>query len=180
MFEKEIISAVYEAAAGRLTKEEIAAALETPKESRLGDLALPCFKFSRSLRKAPPAIAGEIAAAIKLPECVERTELAGGYLNFFFDRVKAAAGLRGLDGWTGESTRGEREGEGKTICLDYSSVNIAKPFHIGHLSTTVIGAALYRIFKYLGYNAVGINHLGDWGTQFGKLIVAVKKWSSLE
>ena len=179
MFEKEIISAVYEAAAGRLTKEEIAAALETPKESRLGDLALPCFKFSRSLRKAPPAIAGEIAAAIKLPECVERTELAGGYLNFFFDRVKAAAGLRELDGWTGESTRGEREGEGKTICLDYSSVNIAKPFHIGHLSTTVIGAALYRIFKYLGYNAVGINHLGDWGTQFGKLIVAVKKWSSL-
>ena len=180
MFEKEIISAVYEAAAGRLTKEEIAAALETPKESRLGDLALPCFKFSRSLRKAPPAIAGEIAAAIKLPECVERTELAGGYLNFFFDRVEAAAGLRELDGWTGESTRGEREGEGKTICLDYSSVNIAKPFHIGHLSTTVIGAALYRIFKYLGYNAVGINHLGDWGTQFGKLIVAVKKWSSLE
>ena len=130
MFEKEIISAVYEAAAGLLTKEEIAAALETPKESRLGDLALPCFKFSRSLRKAPPAIAGEIAAAIKLPECVERTELAGGYLNFFFDRVKAAAGLRGLDGWTGESTRGEREGEGKTICLDYSSVNIAKPINV--------------------------------------------------
>lgn len=180
MFEKVITAAIAAAAGGALSAEEISAALEIPKESRLGDVALPCFKFARTLRKAPPAIAAELAAALVAPPCVERTELAGGYLNFFFDRRYTAELLRELDGWTGESTRGEREGEGKTVCLDYSSVNIAKPFHIGHLSTTVIGAALYRIFKYLGYNAVGINHLGDWGTQFGKLIVAVRNWSSLD
>lgn len=180
MFEKEIAKAIAAAAGGALTEEEISAALEIPKESKLGDMALPCFKFARVLRKAPPVIAQDIASALVVPECVERTELAGGYLNFFFDRKYVAEGICALDGWTGESTRGEREGEGKTVCLDYSSVNIAKPFHIGHLSTTVIGAALYRIFKYLGYNAVGINHLGDWGTQFGKLIVAVRNWSSLE
>ena len=180
MFEKEITAAIAAAAGGALAEEEISAALEIPKESKLGDIALPCFKFARTLRKAPAAIAQDIADALVVPECVGRTEIAGGYLNFFFDREYTARGLSALDGWTGESTRGEREGEGRTVCLDYSSVNIAKPFHIGHLSTTVIGAALYRIFKYLGYNAVGINHLGDWGTQFGKLIVAVRKWSSLE
>ncbi len=180
MFEKEITAAIAAAAGGALAEEEISAALEIPKESKLGDIALPCFKFARTLRKAPAAIAQDIADALVVPECVGRTEIAGGYLNFFFDREYTARSLSALDGWTGESTRGEREGEGRTVCLDYSSVNIAKPFHIGHLSTTVIGAALYRIFKYLGYNAVGINHLGDWGTQFGKLIVAVRKWSSLE
>ena len=180
MFEKEITAAIAAAAGGALAEEEISAALEIPKESKLGDIALPCFKFARTLRKAPAAIAQDIADALVVPECVGRTETAGGYLNFFFDREYTARSLSALDGWTGESTRGEREGEGRTVCLDYSSVNIAKPFHIGHLSTTVIGAALYRIFKYLGYNAVGINHLGDWGTQFGKLIVAVRKWSSLE
>ena len=180
MFEKEITAAIAAAAGGALAEEEISAALEIPKESKLGDIALPCFKFARTLRKAPAAIAQDIADALVVPECVGRTETAGGYLNFFFDREYTARGLSALDGWTGENTRGEREGEGRTVCLDYSSVNIAKPFHIGHLSTTVIGAALYRIFKYLGYNAVGINHLGDWGTQFGKLIVAVRKWSSLE
>ena len=180
MFEKEIAEVVAAASAGALSAQEAESALEIPKESKMGDLALPCFKFARTLRKAPPAIAAELSAALELPDFVAKAETAGGYLNFFFDREAVARKLTEIDAWSGESTRCEREGEGKTVCIDYSSVNIAKPFHIGHLSTTVIGGALYRIFDYLGYKAVGINHLGDWGTQFGKLIVAVKKWSSLD
>ena len=180
MFEKELAAAIAKASAGVLTEEEVQNALEVPKESKMGDLALPCFKFARTLRKAPPAIAQELGANLELPDFVEKAEVAGGYLNVFFAREAVARKLLDLADWTGEGTRGEKEGEGKTVCIDYSSVNIAKPFHIGHLSTTVIGGALYRIFKYLGYNAVGINHLGDWGTQFGKLIVAVRNWSSLD
>ena len=180
MFEKELAAEIAKASAGVLTEEEVQNALEVPKESKMGDLALPCFKFARTLRKAPPAIAQELGANLELPDFVEKAEVAGGYLNVFFAREAVARKLLDLADWTGEGTRGEKEGEGKTVCIDYSSVNIAKPFHIGHLSTTVIGGALYRIFKYLGYNAVGINHLGDWGTQFGKLIVAVRNWSSLD
>lgn len=180
MFEKEVAKCVASASSGALAEGDVLAALEIPKESKLGDLALPCFKFARTMRKAPPQIAAELYAGLELPAVIERAEVAGGYLNFFFSREEVAKKLTELASWTGESTRGEREGEGKTVCIDYSSVNIAKPFHIGHLSTTVIGAALYRIFRYLGYNTVGINHLGDWGTQFGKLIVAVRKWSSLD
>ncbi len=180
MFEKEIAKLVFETAKGSLSEEEIINALETPKESKLGDLALPCFKFGRTLKKAPPVIATEIAENLGKAQFIEKTEVAGGYLNFFFDRAYVARIIVDIDKWDGSETRESKDGEGKTICIDYSSVNIAKPFHIGHLSTTVIGAALYRIFKYLGYHVVGINHLGDWGTQFGKLIVAVRKWSSLD
>ena len=180
MFEREIAESVAAASAGALTPEEVQAALEIPKDAKLGDLALPCFKFARTMRKAPPVIAKELAEALTAPDVVGRTEIAGGYLNFFFSPdalVKRLAAGAERD-WS--VTAGEKEGEGRTVCIDFSSVNIAKPFHIGHLSTTVIGAALYRIFAYLGYKPVGINHLGDWGTQFGKLIVAVKKWSDIE
>ena len=180
MFEREIAESVAAASAGALTPEEVQAALEIPKDAKLGDLALPCFKFARTMRKAPPVIAKELAEGLTAPDIVGRTEIAGGYLNFFFSPdalvERLAAGAE--RDWS--VTAGEKEGEGRTVCIDFSSVNIAKPFHIGHLSTTVIGAALYRIFAYLGYKPVGINHLGDWGTQFGKLIVAVKKWSDIE
>lgn len=180
MFEKEIAASIAAASAGAVTAAEAEEALEVPKDKKMGDLALPCFKFARTLKKAPPVIAKELADALSLPDVVERAETAGGYLNFYFSSRAICERLATLADRKWDSTCEEREGEGKTICIDYSSVNIAKPFHIGHLSTTVIGAALYRIFSYLGYRVVGINHLGDWGTQFGKLIVAVKKWSSLE
>lgn len=162
-----------------LGEQDVIDALEKPKESKLGDICLPCFKFARTLRMAPPAIAAKLQPYADALDFVEKAEIVGGYLNIFFNRsvmarkIKEAVSL-GAD--VGKSD----EGKGKTICIDYSSVNIAKPFHIGHLSTTVIGGALYRIFEHLGYKVVGINHLGDWGTQFGKLIVATRKWSSLE
>lgn len=175
MFEKELAKLL---AQGELSEDEIAQALEVPKESRLGDLSLPCFKFSRTLKKAPALIAASLAQYADKADFIERTEVVGGYLNFFFDRATAAK--KTLPFATAKSVGESDEGRGKTICIDFSSVNIAKPFHIGHLSTTVIGGALYRIFKHLGYDVVGINHLGDWGTQFGKLIVATRLWSSLD
>ena len=180
MFEKEIAKSIALASGGSITEEEAAAALEIPKDKSMGDLALPCFKFARTLKKAPPAIAAELASALVLPDIAESAEAAGGYLNIRFSPVAVCERLKDLAKRDLSSAADRSEGEGKTVCIDFSSVNIAKPFHIGHLSTTVIGAALYRIFTWLGYKAVGINHLGDWGTQFGKLIVAVRRWSSLE
>jgi arginyl-tRNA synthetase len=159
-----------------LKAEEIAALLEIPPEEDMGDYALPCFKMAKIMRKAPGVIAQELAQAMEKPEFISEIKSAGGYLNFFLNRgyytkdvVKAA--LAAGDGYGGGDI-----GAGKTVCIDYSSINIAKPFHIGHLLTTVIGHSLYRIYSFLGYRCVGINHLGDWGTQFGKLIAAYKHW----
>lgn len=175
MFEKELSNAL---AVDGLTSQDVENALETPKEAKLGDICLPCFKFARTMHIAPPAIAQKLLPRVESLPFVEKVEVVGGYLNVFFDRNTVAQ--MALASANDDKVGSSDEGAGKTICIDYSSVNIAKPFHIGHLSTTVIGGALYRIFEHLGYNVVGINHLGDWGTQFGKLIVATNKWSSLE
>jgi arginyl-tRNA synthetase len=157
--------------------EEIAGYLEVPPEKEMGDYAFPCFKLSKTLRKSPPQIASALAAAIDAPEvCQART--VGGYLNFYFKRdqfaKKTVEKILAADGRFGTS----QIGSGKTVCIDYSSINIAKRFHIGHLSTTMLGHSLKRIYDYLGYTTVGINHLGDWGTQFGKLISAYQHWGN--
>ena len=175
MFEKELAKAL---AVEGLSEQDVENALETPKDTSLGDVCLPCFKFARTMRLAPPMIANKLLPYVQSLDFVQKVEVVGGYLNVFFDRDTVAK--MALSVAKDENVGASDEGAGKTICIDYSSVNIAKPFHIGHLSTTVIGGALYRIFEHLGYNVVGINHLGDWGTQFGKLIVATQKWSSLE
>ena len=158
-----------------LDKSEILNALAPTQDEKNGDLCLPCFKFAAKLRLAPPVIAAKLKESLTPDPLVEKTEVAGGYLNFYFNReiiVKNA-----LSAFTDNDFKlPPLEKNGKTVCLDYSSINIAKPFHIGHLLTTAIGGSLYRMYKFCGYNAVGINHLGDWGTQFGKLIVAYKKW----
>ena len=154
--------------------------IELPPNPEMGDYAFPCFTLAKSLRKAPPLIANDIAAALGKIDGVERIETKGAYINFFTDKdiliknTVESAIKDGLD--YGRSDMGG----GRNVCLDYSSINIAKPFHIGHLSTTVIGNSLSRIYKHLGYNAISINHLGDWGTQFGKLIVAYKLWGDRE
>ena len=175
MFEKELAKAL---AVEGLSEQDVENALETPKDTSLGDVCLPCFKFARTMRLAPPMIANKLLPYVQSLDFVQKVEVVGGYLNVFFDRDTVAK--MALSVAKDENVGASDEGAGKTICIDYSSVNIAKPFHIGHLSTTVIGGALYRIFEHLGYNVVGINHLGDWGTQFGKLIVATQKWASLE
>lgn len=141
-----------------------------------GDFALPCFKYARELRKSPQAIAQDFA--VRLPECgfIERTEVAGGYLNFYLDRAGRVRDVLTEREGKAELAALRDSNAGKTVCIDYSSINIAKPFHIGHLMSTAIGGSLYRIYKYLGWKPVGINHLGDWGTQFGKLLAAYEKW----
>ena len=161
-----------------ISEQEILSLLTTPKDLGYADVALPCFRFAKALRKSPADIANALAAEISasLPDFLLSCTALNGYLNFKFARDDMARStlLKVLE--QGNNYGKSDLGTGKTICIDYSSVNIAKPFHIGHLSSTVIGGALARIFKALGYNVVGINHLGDWGTQFGKMIVAYKKW----
>ena len=163
-----------------LSEEDIYAAIALPPNSEMGDYALPCFKFAKVLRKSPALIAQDIAANYPADEVIERAEAVNGYVNFTVN--KSALARETIDEVLakGERYGASGEGAGKTICIDYSSVNIAKPFHIGHLSTTAIGGALYKIFNFLGYKAVGINHLGDYGTQFGKLICAYKRWGNRE
>lgn len=159
-----------------LSSSDISAMLETPPDPKMGDAALPCFKLAKPLRKAPPKIAAEIAEKISVPDGIERTEIKGGYLNFFFDRAVFSKETLTKVEAEGAKYGSSDMGKDRVVCMDYSSINIAKPFHIGHLSTTAIGNSLYRIYNFLGFKSVGINHLGDWGTQFGKLIVAYKLW----
>ncbi|MDP2891979.1 MAG: arginine--tRNA ligase [Bacillota bacterium] len=160
--------------------EDIAAMMEKPPNREMGDYALPCFKLASRLKKAPPLISKELTEKVIPPGFVSRMEAAGGYLNFFIDKSLFAKNTLERVMREGQAYGGSEEGRGKTICIDYSSINIAKPFHIGHLSTTVIGNALYKLYSHLGYRCIGINHLGDWGTQFGKLIVAFKRWGDRE
>ena len=158
-----------------LSREEISAALEIPPDTAMGDYAFPCFKLSKALRKSPMMISDALAAAISA-DYLSKVESVKGYLNFFIDRATFAEKVIGAALDQGDAYGSDRSGEGKTVVLDYSSINIAKRFHIGHLSTTMIGNSLYRLHKFFGYTAVGVNHLGDWGTQFGKMIAAYKRW----
>ena len=149
-----------------------------PKDSKNGDYAFPCFRLAKELKKAPPMIANEIKEKIKIDEeLIEKVEVAGGYLNFYIKKDKLANEVLKEIQETKEYGKMDI-GNGKNVVIDYSAPNIAKPFHIGHLRSTVIGAALYKIYKYLGYNVIGINHLGDYGTQFGKLIEGYKLWGN--
>ena len=159
-------------AATGMDAAELLSYIEIPPDSSMGDYAFPCFRLAKAMRKAPAAIAAELKDKLALPAGITRAEVAGGYLNFFEDRAGAAAAtiMRVLN--EGENYGHSSEGHGKNVCVEFSSINIAKPFHIGHLPSTAIGNSLNRIYKALGYNTIAINHLGDWGTQFGKMIVA--------
>ncbi len=159
---------------------EIYSLIVTPPNSEMGDFALPCFKFSKVLRKSPVAVAEELKAAYATDGVISGVSAVNGYLNFSVNKAGLANGVLKEILAKGENYGKSEEGKGKIVCVEYSSVNVAKPFHIGHLSTTVIGGALYKLYKYLGYEVVGINHLGDYGTQFGKLISAYKHWGNKE
>ena len=157
-------------------KQEIYAAIALPPNSEMGDYALPCFKFAKIFRKSPVAIAEELKSGFVTDGVISEVSAVNGYLNFKVNKTGLSESVLSEILSKGKNYGESETGAGKTVCIDYSSVNIAKPFHIGHLSTTVIGGALYKIYKFLGYNVVGINHLGDYGTQFGKLISAYKRW----
>ncbi len=169
-----------------MTEEELYELIALPPNTEMGDYALPCFKLAKLLRKSPVMIAEELKNSIMSDGVIMSDKVLGevsavnGYLNFKINKTGFVRATLDRILSEQENFGASNEGEGKTICLDYSSINIAKPFHIGHLSTTVLGGALYRIFNFLGYKAVGINHLGDYGTQFGKLISAYKRWGDKE
>ncbi len=153
--------------------------IEIPKYANNGDFAFPCFRLAKELKKSPIAIAEEIKQNIKLDNnLIEKMDVVGGYLNFYTNKENFAKEVLEEVNAKQENYGSSKIGENKNIVIDYSSPNIAKPFHIGHLRSTVIGGALYNIYKFLGYNTIGINHLGDWGTQFGKLIEGYKRWGS--
>lgn len=154
--------------------------LEKPKDESMGDIAFPCFTLSKTMRKAPNMIASELAEKIGADGVIEKVCQAGGYLNFFLSRKGFAKHLIEEIDSSGENYGRTGEGEGKTVIVEFSSPNIAKPFHIGHLFSTAVGNSLSKIYAFLGYKVERINHLGDWGTQFGKLICAYKKWGSEE
>lgn len=164
----------------KIEGSEVYSLIVTPPDTSLGDYAIPCFKFAKTMRKSPAIIAEELAANFKTDEVITKVIAVNGYLNFTVNRAAFTKSVVGEILLKGEEYGASDIGAGKTVCIDYSSINIAKPFHIGHLSTTVIGGALYRIYNFLGYKAVGINHLGDYGTQFGKLIYAYKTWGNKE
>ena len=155
---------------------EITSYIEIPPNTDMGDYAFPCFKLAKELKKAPPLIANEIKEKLELGENIEKVEIIGGYLNFYINKLALTKNVLVEIDKARNNYGSNNTGNGKTILVEYSSPNIAKPFHIGHLRNTVIGAALYNIYKYLGYNTIGINHLGDYGTQFGKMIEGYKRW----
>ena len=159
-------------------ENEIYSSIALPPNSEMGDFALPCFKFAKVLRKSPAVIAEELKSAYVTDEVISEVSALNGYLNFKVNKVGLASSVIAEVLKKGDGFGASDFGAGKTVCIDYSSVNIAKPFHIGHLSTTVLGSALYKLYKFLGYEVVGINHLGDYGTQFGKLICAYKRWGN--
>ena len=157
--------------------ETIEEFLEVPSNKEMGDYSLPCFKLAKEMKKAPQMIANEIKEKIQISEkIVSKIEVVNGYLNFYINTLTMAKTVLEELNKKKEKYGSSKVGEGKNVVIDYSSPNIAKPFHIGHLRSTVIGGALYKIYEFLGYNVTGINHLGDYGTQFGKLIEGYKRW----
>lgn len=159
-----------------LSPEECDALLEVPPTPELGHIAFPCFRLAKSLRRPPAAIASELAARMALPEGIERVRADGAYLNFFLEVPRHNDEVVGAVLAAGERFGDWEVGAGKTVVIDFSSPNIAKPFTLGHLRSTVLGAALARLYEAMGYRVVRLNHLGDWGTQFGNLIAAYERW----
>lgn len=173
---KKLISEIIKSEIEDLTIEEITALIEVPPNKEMGDYAFPCFKLAKIFRKAPNAIAEDLAGKIQPTDDINKIVNLGGYVNFFVNKESLAKKVINQVLSEKENYGKSEFGKGKTVVVEYSSPNIAKPFHIGHVRTTVIGNALSKIYQSQGYHVEKLNHLGDYGTQFGKLIVAYKLW----
>ena len=178
-FKEEIAKLISEHIEG-LTVAEIAEMVEVPQDEKMGDYAFPCFRLAKTLRKAPPLIAADIAAAIKDNPLFAKVEQVNAYVNTFIAKEKLVAEVMGAVLESGADYGKSNLGGGKTVIVEFSSPNIAKPFHIGHIRSTVIGNSINKIYAALGYDVVRINHLGDYGTQFGKMICAYRRWGNKE
>ncbi len=177
---KEEISKLIAEQVQDLTAEEIQPMIEVPQDAKMGDYAFPCFKLAKTLRKAPPLIARGIAEAISGNAMFEKVEQVNAYVNMFISREEFVGDVVSAVLAEKEDYGKSNVGEGKTVIVEYSSPNIAKPFHIGHIRSTVIGNSINKIYSALGYNVIRINHLGDYGTQFGKMICAYRHWGNKE
>ena len=174
-FKKEIAKKIADVT--NLNENDLEGYIEIPPNMDLGDYAFPCFKLAKDLRKAPPMIANEIKENIKIDESIiSKIDVVGGYLNIFINKETLTKTVLEEINNRKEKYGSSNIGEGKNVVIDYSAPNIAKPFHIGHLRSTVIGGAIYKIYNFLGYNSVGINYLGDWGLQFGKVMAGISLW----
>ena len=178
-FKEEIAKLIAEHIDG-LSAEEIHGMLEVPQASNMGDYAFPCFKLAKTLRKAPPLIAADIAAKIEGSQLFEKVEQVNAYVNMFISKEELVRDVVCEVLNEGEDYGKSQVGQGKTVIVEFSSPNIAKPFHIGHIRSTVIGDAIKKIYSAMGYKVVRINHLGDYGTQFGKMICAYRHWGNKE
>ena len=178
-FKEEIAKLIAEHIDG-LSAEEIHGMLEVPQASNMGDYAFPCFKLAKTLRKAPPLIAADIAAKIEGSKLFEKVEQVNAYVNMFISKEELVRDVVCEVLNEGEDYGKSQVGQGKTVIVEFSSPNIAKPFHIGHIRSTVIGNAINKIYSAMGYKVVRINHLGDYGTQFGKMICAYRHWGNKE
>ena len=177
---KSLIAEIISGVVPELTLEEIAETIEVPQDSKMGDYAFPCFKLAKVMRKAPPIIAQEIAAAVAEKGAFSKVEAVNAYVNIFLPKDELGREVLRAINEEGDAFGTCNLGAGKTVIVEYSSPNIAKPFHIGHIRSTVIGNSIYKIYKALGYDMIRINHLGDYGTQFGKMICAYRKWGKKE
>lgn len=162
----------------KIDKNELYEYIEMPSDNKMGDYAFPCFRLAKTMKKSPQIIANELKDGISLGNEFEKVEVINGYINFFVNNKKLVENVLEEVEEKRENYGSSEIGKGKNIVIDYSSPNIAKPFHIGHLRTTILGNSLYKMYKFLNYNCVGINHLGDWGTQFAKLIEGYKRWGT--
>ncbi|MEQ8767504.1 MAG: arginine--tRNA ligase [Planctomycetota bacterium] len=173
-FKREIAECI--APVSGLAVEEVLGLIARPRDESHGDFAFPCFVLAKQRKMAPPKIAAELAAEIQAPPSVSKIEPAGPYLNFFIDRsTRAGRVLEDIER-EAECFGSSDEGKGQKVVIDFSSPNIAKPFGIGHLRSTVIGNAIGRLLRFRGFETIGVNHLGDWGTQFGMLMVGLERW----
>lgn len=177
---KEKIAQILGTAVEGLTEEELRQMIEVPTDSKMGDYAFPCFKLAKVMRKAPPMIAKGIAETISSDPIFAKVEQVKAYVNMFLSRDVYVQDTVAEVLAKGESYGRSDIGKGKKVIVEYSSPNIAKPFHIGHIRSTVIGNSIYKIYDFLGYDTVRINHLGDYGTQFGKMICAYRRWGNKE
>ena len=174
-YKKEIAKSIYKIV--NIPQKELEKYIEIPPNSNMGNFSFPCFKLAKELKKSPISIAEEICSKITLNnEIFDKIENTSGYLNFYFNNDLLVKEVLNEIYERGENYGKSDLGAGQLIAIEFSSPNIAKPFHIGHLRNTVIGAALYNLYKYLGYEVIRLNHLGDYGTQFGKLIEGYKRW----
>lgn len=174
---KDIATAIAEVT--NLNQKDLESYIETPPNSDLGDYAFPCFRLAKDLKKAPPIIANDIKENIKIDNnIIDRIDVVGGYLNIFINKQTLTKTVLEEVAREKDKYGSSNIGKGKNVVIDYSAPNIAKPFHIGHLRSTVIGGALYKIYNFLGYNSVGINYLGDWGLQFGKVMAGISLWKN--